>query len=206
MGLWPSRGMEVHGIEVKKSRGDWLKELKNPQKAEVIFKFCDRWWLAAEEGVAKEEEIPKTWGLYVPSSKGLRVVKQAPPLKAKPLDRLFIASILRRMHEKNEKMLNALVEPLVQAEVEVRLEETKARIERDSQRDMFETKRALEDLQFAVKNFEEASGVKIGVSWEAGRIGKAVMEVLRCEDTSHRLRHFRKTIEEIGKYLATIPD
>jgi hypothetical protein len=32
MGLWPSRGMELHGIEVKVSRSDWLRELENPAR------------------------------------------------------------------------------------------------------------------------------------------------------------------------------
>src|ERR1035437_8757229 len=44
-GLWPSRGMEVEGFEIKISRGDWLRELKSPSKAEGIFQFCDRWWI-----------------------------------------------------------------------------------------------------------------------------------------------------------------
>ena len=44
MNLWPSRGLEVHGFEVKVSRGDWLRELKNPAKAEVLLRFCDRFW------------------------------------------------------------------------------------------------------------------------------------------------------------------
>ena len=46
-GLWPSRGMQVEGFEVKISRSDWLRELKDPSKAESIFKYCDLWWLVA---------------------------------------------------------------------------------------------------------------------------------------------------------------
>src|SRR5271154_3135095 len=63
MNTWPSRGLEVHGVEIKSYRSDWIKELKNPAKAENIFKYCDRWWLcAATEGVVKENEVPETWG------------------------------------------------------------------------------------------------------------------------------------------------
>ena len=36
MNLWPSRGLELNGLEIKSGRGDWLKEYKNPQKAESI--------------------------------------------------------------------------------------------------------------------------------------------------------------------------
>lgn len=45
MSLWPSRGLEVHGFEIKVSRSDVLKELRDPEKAAPIMRFCDRWWL-----------------------------------------------------------------------------------------------------------------------------------------------------------------
>ena len=32
--LWPSKGLELHGHEVKVSRSDWLRELREPAKAE----------------------------------------------------------------------------------------------------------------------------------------------------------------------------
>jgi hypothetical protein len=66
MSLWPSRGLELHGIEIKCSRGDWLHELKRPDKADKMFKYFDRWWLAvSDESVAHDYEIPPTWGLIV---------------------------------------------------------------------------------------------------------------------------------------------
>ncbi len=48
MGLFPSRGLELHGIECKSVRSDWLRELTEPAKAEEgWYPFCDRWWVAA---------------------------------------------------------------------------------------------------------------------------------------------------------------
>ncbi len=44
---WPSRGMEIHGIEIKSYRSDWLRELKQPEKSEPVQRFCDRWWVVA---------------------------------------------------------------------------------------------------------------------------------------------------------------
>lgn len=79
--LWPSRGLELHGFEIKVSRGDWLRELKNPAKADAIATYCDRWWIVAGDDkvvVSPEEELPKTWGLLVASDKGLKTVKAAP--------------------------------------------------------------------------------------------------------------------------------
>ncbi len=36
MSLYKSRGYEVHGFELKISRGDWLKELKRPEKDQSL--------------------------------------------------------------------------------------------------------------------------------------------------------------------------
>jgi len=33
MDLWPSKGLALHGHEIKVSRSDWLRELKEPEKA-----------------------------------------------------------------------------------------------------------------------------------------------------------------------------
>lgn len=38
--LWSSRGYAIHGFELKVSRSDWLRELKQPEKAEPIFRYC----------------------------------------------------------------------------------------------------------------------------------------------------------------------
>lgn len=40
-GTWPSRGLSITGFEYKSYRGDWLNELKKPEKAESIARFCD---------------------------------------------------------------------------------------------------------------------------------------------------------------------
>lgn len=45
LGLWPSRGNELHGFEVKVSRADWRKELAQPEKAEGWCQIVDRWWI-----------------------------------------------------------------------------------------------------------------------------------------------------------------
>lgn len=36
LSLWPSRGIRLHGFEIKVARSDWLRELKDPAKAEAI--------------------------------------------------------------------------------------------------------------------------------------------------------------------------
>lgn len=97
MSIWPSRGLVVHGIEVKRDRRDWLKELKDPEKSAPIQRFCDFWWIATDEPkIIREGELPSTWGLLVLEGKVLKSVVEAPRLKADPLDRGFVAMLLRR--------------------------------------------------------------------------------------------------------------
>lgn len=104
---WPSRGLELHGFEMKTYRGDWLRELKQPEKAESIFQFCDRWWIvtpAPDKGhgpeVVRANELPPTWGLItVDDGKVDAIAKEAAKLKAKPLDRVFVAAILRALQK-----------------------------------------------------------------------------------------------------------
>jgi hypothetical protein len=97
MSLWPSRGLELHGFEVKVSRSDWVKELQDPSKAEAVCKYCDRWWVVVgDETIVKPGELPKTWGLLVPFGEGLKVAVSAPELAPIAFDRAFVAAIMRR--------------------------------------------------------------------------------------------------------------
>ncbi|MCH9637780.1 MAG: hypothetical protein K0U16_07550 [Gammaproteobacteria bacterium] len=109
MNLWPSRGLEILGFEVKVSRGDMLRELKKPQKAEVVARHCDKWFIAVgSKSIVKPEELPRSWGLLVPtgSAKGqtMKIVKDALSLRKKTADpkvsRSFCAAVLRRASEK----------------------------------------------------------------------------------------------------------
>ena len=75
MSLWPSRGLDLQGFEIKASRSDWLRELKDPAKAEAVCKFCDFWWLAVgDAGIVLDGELPVSWGLLVPRGDKLVVV------------------------------------------------------------------------------------------------------------------------------------
>ena len=76
--LWPSSGNEIHGIEVKVSRSDWLTELKDPDKAEAFRPYCDRWWLAVPDASIVRDDLPPEWGLLVVSGGTLRARRRAP--------------------------------------------------------------------------------------------------------------------------------
>jgi hypothetical protein len=96
MSLWPSRGLELHGFEIKVSRSDFLRELKDPDKAEKIARYCDRWWLVTDdETIVQNGELPPAWGLLVRHGKSLRLKKEAPKLEPIEISRRFLAAVLR---------------------------------------------------------------------------------------------------------------
>ena len=150
MNMYPSRGLEVHGFELKCSRPDWLRELKKPQKAEPIFRYCDRWWVVAAKDVVLEGELPPTWGLLVlnTTNGSLRQVVAAPELKPNALDRPFIAALLRqagKLDEAEQRAVLAADRSAMQKDYEQRLTSGIERARRDykellEQIDEFKTK------------------------------------------------------------------
>lgn len=98
MHLWPSVGLELIGFELKISRSDWLRELKNPYKAIPIKQFCDRWYLVVSDLkiVKYADELPKGWGLMYVENGKMRTMIEAEKLTPQPIDRPFLASLMRR--------------------------------------------------------------------------------------------------------------
>lgn len=103
MNAWPSRGLEVHGFELKISRSDWQRELKQPAKAETIFGFCDRWWIVTSSPktpIIRAGELPPVWGhLEIAADGRIAEATPAPKLQPAALDRSFVASVLRALQK-----------------------------------------------------------------------------------------------------------
>lgn len=97
VGLWPSRGFHIHGFEIKSNRTDFLRELKNPAKAETVAAYCDFWHLViSDPSIAAMDEVPTNWGLFVLENDKLRRKKSAVQLQdVKPLTRSFLSALLR---------------------------------------------------------------------------------------------------------------
>lgn len=104
MNLWASRGHAINGFEIKVSRGDWLKELKDPAKAESVARFCDHWWLVAPASVMKDGELPLGWGWFELRASGLVQRVAAKKQDAAPVTREFFASLMRRGHEELQRL------------------------------------------------------------------------------------------------------
>lgn len=196
-GVWPSRGLQIIGFEIKSSRGDWLREMKDPAKAESIAQHCDQWFLVTCGGVAKLEEIPAAWGWYEANTKGLKLMKPATDLAPKEIGRSFLMSIVRNISR--GYVPQSQVKKLVEAETEVamkRKRETNAyRLEH------------LEELSKRVEQFEKASGINLDNEYkfpamEVGEIVKAVLE-FRLD---HHVADIASAAKKAGEVLTALRD
>lgn len=189
MQTWPSRGLLIEGVELKVSRSDWLRELKNPAKADAIAGYLDLFWVAAPADVVELEELPGPWGLLVPHGRGLKAARQAQRLEPQPLDRIFVASVLRRAVEQLSGQTR--IKAARNEGWEAGLQDARRRLQLDGESE----EKELERLKAAIAEFEAASGVRL-TTWDAGRIGRAVDAVLR-NDARARLRQQRDQLHRI---------
>lgn len=86
IGTWASRGGgEIDVCEIKTQRADWLRELRDPGKAEAWWPYSSRFWLVVPNtDVARPDEIPEGWGLMVPKARGRRFQVLVEPAQRTP--------------------------------------------------------------------------------------------------------------------------
>ena len=158
MSIWPSRGYVIQGFEIKVSRSDFLNEMKDPNKADAVGKYCDYWWLVTPPGLVDEHELPAKWGLMVLQKNGLRIKKKAPKTETVAIDRGFSAALLRRSVDLQQRF--------IQEQVNKQIPEIKAEAERQA---LFKNKKVREQAEkndLWIRNFEEVLGQSFR-SWEA---------------------------------------
>lgn len=178
MSLWPSRGLELHGVEIKVTRSDWKREAADPKKAEAIGKYCDRWWVHTAPGVVDDlSDVPPAWGLREYDGKAWKTLREA-SLNPDPIptNRRFLAALLRRADGGMRADAINAARNAVQAERDAIRQAVEKQVAQEIER---RTGRH-EALAGQVKAFEEASGLLIssgglyGGSHDAEEIGRAV--------------------------------
>lgn len=198
LNLWESRSGELHGLEVKCWRGDWLKELRDPSKADEFFAYCDRFWLVVSDSdVCKPDEVPETWGLLVVHGSQIRADKKAPLLTPKELTRYFVRKFLRRFTESHVSMDS--VEKRIQSAVLERMNQDRRRAE--------ELEKENARLSRILEEFLQGSGIDLHANqWRPAlhdpkTVGRAVRLVL-----DGGLRKYRNQLDKIGKEARRIAD
>jgi hypothetical protein len=96
---WASGRCAIHGAEVKVSRSDWLRELKDPAKSAPCMAWCRFWWLAVpDRQIVRDGELPPGWGLLAAVWREgrwqLRAVVPAPGRDVPALPPESLASLL----------------------------------------------------------------------------------------------------------------
>ena len=198
MNMYQSRGLAIHGFEVKCFRSDWLRELKKPDKAEAIFKYCDYWWIAAAEGVVlkPDTELPPTWGLLVLNNDGKLIQKKAAPkLKAKLLTREFVAALLRRASESSPSE-----QTLRQTRLTARAEGC-ASMKEHYEAIIADEKKSHEKTKLVISEFERISGTYLN-NWNYGSIAR-IVALLQNQDERYRIAdRIKNEIDNCKTYLA----
>lgn len=179
---WPSRGITLTGIEVKVTRSDWMREFRDPSKADELRNWCAYWYLATPPGIVKVDEVPKTWGLYEIDGRNVTCAKKAPEQKTKPLDIEFIASMARHAasqqnairtagHEAGYELARKRFDKGGVAEAEQKLdEERRQKYQLERERD--DARRDFASLKAAVEVFEKTAGLpERAISSQRGYMG-----------------------------------
>lgn len=225
--LWPSRGYAIDVFEVKVSRSDWMRELKDPAKSEAAWEIGDRFWIVATAGVVDPLELPHGWGLIEAygakvndagiTGRRLRTVVQAEWHGAPARDsakgtipRGLMVSLLRRAgavpdHQTpDERMLSEAEARGRAAEREVMQAQVDRAVERER-----------ETAEFW-RTFQNASGLSLYRSnaQEMQEIGARVRAALADEGHASRVKtrlvslrdqlrehadHLDRVVQEVGK-------
>lgn len=188
MSVWPSRGYDIHGIEVKVSRYDWLSEMRDPAKSAAVQKYCNRWWLAiGDEKIVQPGELPPTWGLLVLKGGAIKCAVEAPLLTPEALSVEFVASVLRNMASADDAKV-------AEAFSRGREEGYKAGEKNDY------TKIKLDELTRGLAEFQEKSGIEI-TRYSGGDIGQAVSALRHLKYRVDQVRTAAKACEDIKGML-----
>lgn len=210
--LWPSRGLYLHGIEIKVSGQDYRRELKDPAKADALVEHLDYFSIAAPAGVVKVESLPKAWGLieidpmfgFSPAPK-VPVVERVKPKKLhagrfdRPLPRSFFAALCRRL---NQETIGAAV---ARADGEA--------FERGRKAAEFEIRVRLganDRERLVAAAFMKHAGLSWRTEEEAARIGRVVSAIAELEDPASKwglvgkLRDTSKRLNAVAKTIAAV--
>lgn len=173
LGLWPSRGMELQGYEVKVSRADFRREIADPAKMDAFAHVLDRFWIVAPKGIVPANELPSTWGLLEVADDGVSIrQKVAAPLLTEsraPIPRTMLVPLMRAagavVKSRPEDMQAEYTRGFTDGKVST------IRAGKDWQRMYEEQNERLNELRDAVREIDTALGTSL--SYGHGRASRA---------------------------------
>ena len=195
MGLWPSKGLHLHGFEIKVSRGDWLAEIQDPEKAVAFSRYCHFWWIVAPAGIIKPAEVAAEWGIQEVTKKGgsLRVTKAASLRSPDPIGVDFLAGLFRACSRESSE-----------AEIKQGFDAGRkagwAAAEQYGDTDAGRFEREATNLRRSIERFEEASGLSIG-QYNGGQIGQLVRQARAINNIEKKLEAIRQQAQRVLEVL-----
>lgn len=183
VGMWGSTGRLIHGFEVKTSRSDWLREVKDVSKADHFIEQCDRWWLVTGDiSIAKPAEIPDAWGWMSATKTGLRIQKPAKPLPQHDtlMKRDWAFALIRRAADRGDPKSTEY-----QTAMRKYQQECDRRSEERIRDQIARSVPKLAQLQAKVDAFEKSSGMKLE-DWRLGNVGKLARQLNAISEDGYR--------------------
>jgi len=192
--LWGSGGREWHGHEIKVSRSDWLREIRDPDKADAFARYCDRWWIVAgDSGIVQPGELREGWGLMLPRGNGLVIKIGAAKREATPPGRPLLAAIFRRCMEASpgEAERNALLGRVYDAE----------RKAADAEGKLSGLQGSHDRLRADLQKFEDASGIRI-TGYDGPRLAENLQAMWRIQKDAAVLDKAQRITTQARQFLA----
>ena len=168
--LYRSRGKALWGFEMKVSRNDWLKELKQPEKAESIMQYCNYWGLVVpDKNIVKDGELPDSWGMFVAQKNRLKCVKPCPKLDPLPMSLTMLTALAYAINQRGTKADEHALNKARNEGYQNGLKSTHGAYYEDQ----------YNKLVNKVVAFEKASGLNIQYGWaKPDRIGEIVKLII----------------------------
>lgn len=98
---WGNYGPEAQrhpllGFEVKVSRSDYLREIRDLSKSEPFRRVCREWYVVVSDPAIVRDDLPDGWGLMYAQGDGLRCSRKSALNDAvEPMPRGLLAGFLR---------------------------------------------------------------------------------------------------------------
>lgn len=203
---WPSKGLLLHGLEIKVSEADFRKELQDTRKFADFAPHLDTFSIVAPQGIVKKELLHDRWGLYTPTSVGDKLRTAKKPLMLhdgtrKEISKSIMASFVRALVARSLSVEG-------QAEKYEEAFEAGVQSVKSNRLDTSFAQQDLERARKSISDFEEKSGVKI-TTWNGSRIGEAVkiVESKILQNRDHDIALLRKLsskLSGLGNDLETL--
>lgn len=197
LNTWPSDGLSLQGLEIKTSRADYRRELRNPQKFRDFKPYLDRFSIVAPKGVIQMDILPNKWGAYVlTDDQDLHTLRAPLPLHddfEPTVNRHIFAAFARALVQRS----------LSDEAIEAAEERGRERAERRAQMTIERLEDKAEQWESAVEEFEQASGVKIS-RYSGQQIGEAVQFVL-SGGLKTKLQ-YKTSLRDVGERLISLAD